>query len=592
MKNTRNLLFGPLLLVAFLLTGLNANAQCNTDPNGDCDGDGILNSVDLDADNDGILNTDEGTGCQPTNSTARGVAWAGNWGTPSPYNPTILNSDIIASAEDLIVGPGINASVGSLITLNGGIGTTNFDGAFAADDYVEYGFTSGTSGAQIESFSWYHPGAPGSYAVSVLISDDDFATHTLLRDGIRITNSGVPANPFSHVTFSRATTPFPVTNNTAYKVRVYMYNKSSFGTTPILDDFTLRFCSNDVDGDGIIDMYDNDSDGDGCVDAMEGDGSFGFADIDSNGRLTGSVDSDGIPVAAGSSGQAFGTAGDAAVVTTECANADDDNDGVINLLDAYPNDITKAFNSYYPSENNVATIAFEDLWPFVGDYDFNDTAIDYNMNVITNGQNEVDEIVFTITLTDDGGGFNNAYAIEMPNVPTNAIQSVSGQLLSGSVFTLAANGTEQGQSNVVIPIFDNDVAALGQTLTVVVNFNGSLVIDPWFQSTSAPFNPFIVVDGVREMEIHLPGNGTTDLGNATPTVTGTNADADGNYATDGGLPWAINIIDRIPLPTEKTPINEGFIYFNEWAQSGGTSRTDWYQDKSGYRATAKLRQRL
>ena len=43
------------------------------------------------------------------------------------------------------------------------------------------------------------------------------------------------------------------------------------------------------------------------------------------------------------------------------------------------------------------------------------------------------------------------------------------------------------------------------------------------------------------------------------------------------------------MPTEKTPINESFIYFSDWATSGGQNNTDWFEDKPGYRDTAKLK---
>ena len=48
----------PFFLI--ILTSGNLYAQCaDTSPTGDCDGDSILNGVDLDDDNDGILDTNE-----------------------------------------------------------------------------------------------------------------------------------------------------------------------------------------------------------------------------------------------------------------------------------------------------------------------------------------------------------------------------------------------------------------------------------------------------------------------------------------------------------------------------------------------------
>jgi hypothetical protein len=61
----------------------------------------------------------------------------------------------------------------------------------------------------------------------------------------------------------------------------------------------------DTDGDGIPDYLDTDSDGDGCSDAIEGSMSFSTSQT-SGGRLTGGVDSHGIPLLAGT-GQGIGT---------------------------------------------------------------------------------------------------------------------------------------------------------------------------------------------------------------------------------------------------------------------------------------------
>jgi hypothetical protein len=53
--------FRILCTLALLLVSSLTAAQCaDTSDSGDCDGDGVLNGVDLDDDNDGILDTDEG----------------------------------------------------------------------------------------------------------------------------------------------------------------------------------------------------------------------------------------------------------------------------------------------------------------------------------------------------------------------------------------------------------------------------------------------------------------------------------------------------------------------------------------------------
>jgi len=265
---------------------------------------------------------------------------------------------------------------------------------------------------------------------------------------------------------------------------------------------------------------------------------------------------------------------------------DCDGDGILNIFDDFPNDDDKAAKSYYPGENSMATLLFEDLWPFVGDYDFNDIAVNYRITIITNAQNQVVELGFELELVNNGGSFVNAFAFEIEGFDPANVASISGQQLSENLFSLDENGTESNQTNTVIGIFDNDAAVINQTIQVTVVMASPQVL---VNIGTAPFDPFLIINGNREMEVHLIGEDPTDLGNSTPQVTGSNADPDGNYATDNGLPWAMNIVEQIKLPLEKEPINEGYLHFNEWAESGGTNKADWYLDKPGYRNTEKLK---
>jgi hypothetical protein len=68
--------------------------------------------------------------------------------------------------------------------------------------------------------------------------------------------------------------------------------------------------------------------------------------------------------------------------TINYTSNDSDGDGVSDQFDDYPDDPLRAFNNFYPSEDGFGTLAFEDLWPGKGDFDFNDMVIDYSINQI------------------------------------------------------------------------------------------------------------------------------------------------------------------------------------------------------------------
>ncbi len=265
---------------------------------------------------------------------------------------------------------------------------------------------------------------------------------------------------------------------------------------------------------------------------------------------------------------------------------DQDGDGVVDSVDEYPNDATRAYAVTYPSSSTKASLVFEDLWPFKGDWDFNDTSIDYSISKIFNASNEVVAIDFDYIVTSDGAGFVNSMAFEIEGLNPNNVSSTDGQILDKAVFELSTNGTEIGQQHAVIPLFDDHSILVNQENRVSVE-----LVTPISNSSldSAPFNPFLVANGVRDKEIHLANYEPTSLGNSQPNVSGNNSDVDGDYTTENGLPWAINVIESFPLLQEKEPINEGYLYFEEWGLSGGQNRRDWYKNIEGYRNYSKLK---
>ncbi|MBF2708372.1 LruC domain-containing protein [Flavobacterium soyangense] len=283
---------------------------------------------------------------------------------------------------------------------------------------------------------------------------------------------------------------------------------------------------------------------------------------------------------------------------------DTDGDGVGDSLDEYPTDPTKAFNNYYPAKNSTGTLAFEDLWPSKGDYDFNDLVVDYNFNQVTNASNKIVEINAALTVRAIGASFKNGFSLQFNTTPSN-VKSVTGQNLNNGVFTLNSNGTEQKQSKAVIPIFDDPYKVLNTATAITNTYVGGAYSAPKTMNIkiefitpmplssfgTAPYNPFIVASGIRGKEIHLPANTPTDLADKSKFGTG---DDDSNLATqkyymsDNNLPWAINIPVQFAYPAEQQDITKAFLLFNKWAESQGTNFMDWYIDKNGYRDSSKL----
>jgi len=295
-------------------------------------------------------------------------------------------------------------------------------------------------------------------------------------------------------------------------------------------------------------------------------------------------------------------------VPTVDKGGDKDGDGVPDQLDAFPDDASKAYVSYYPSASGFANVAFEDNWPAKGDYDLNDVIVKYRYTFESNAQNKVVTIKGDYSVTAVGASFKNGFGVQFP-FAASAVQSVTGQKFKNTYITLASNGVEAGQSKAVIIPFDNTDAMInnpdnsffvntlsskdkvtnGVTSSVVVNLSSPVALST---ITAATINPFLISNSRRAYEVHLPGFAPTDKADAKLLGTGDDnsvAASSRYYQTKENWPWAISFNDNFVYPLEQVKITDAYLHFADWASSGGTQFPDWYTNTGvGYRATSVL----
>jgi LruC domain-containing protein len=272
------------------------------------------------------------------------------------------------------------------------------------------------------------------------------------------------------------------------------------------------------------------------------------------------------------------------VFSVNDAEIDTDGDGVLDINDVSPDNPDIAFEYFTPSKYGKGTVAFEDLWPYKGDYDFNDLALSYQAIVYLNAQNLAVKIDINCYVKSNGAGYTNGIGFEIEGLVPSQIESVTGPILVNNYINLNPNGTEANQDKAVIILTDDADYLLNET-TVSINFTDPI-------STSAlgvaPFNPFLIVDANREREVHLPYRNRTTLGVYNPQAAGVNSDLDGNYISDSGYPWAISIIHDFKVPKENVNITNAYNFFVSWAETGGLQFKDWYKDNPGYRNTKDI----
>jgi LruC domain-containing protein len=266
-------------------------------------------------------------------------------------------------------------------------------------------------------------------------------------------------------------------------------------------------------------------------------------------------------------------------------------------------------DNLYPA-TGFGTLAFEDLWPGKGDYDFNDVVIDYQFELISNTGNFVDQIVGTFVLKAFGASYENGFGFQLSEDLDPADLYVEGMQITESFINLNGNGTEANQSKPTIIVFDNaynEMQHPGMGIGVNTTPEAPYVQPVEFeiriylpentytfaQVDIASFNPFIIVNKNRGVEVHLPNYPPTDL--VDMSLFGTWEDnsnpATGRwYVNDKNLPWAINIYESFAYPIEKQEVLWAHLKFAEWAMSGGVQFPDWYKNLTGYRNSSLIYQ--
>lgn len=322
--------------------------------------------------------------------------------------------------------------------------------------------------------------------------------------------------------------------------------------------------------------------------------------------------------------------------------ADSDGDGISDAFDDYPNDPSKALNSYFPAKNDYGTLLFEDLWPTRGDYDFNDMVIDYNITHVTNASNQLVQIVGEYTVKALGGGYHNGFAFQTNLLPSQ-VASVSYQWEKSGVqqagtpprygtIQYAANGLESGHQKATIVVFEDGYDVTPPSLVnrpfysnvaddepvktpgkvrVTINLTNPVALSA---IESVPYNPFIIVNPVsfvndqfmisriRDIEVHLPGFAPTSKANQSlfGTQDDTSNPSQGRYYKDSNnRPWALNMPTRFAHLKEHLnqpsgwvslgeDIRNGYLQFDPWSQSSGVQSKDWYRNLPNYRDETKL----
>lgn len=335
-------------------------------PNTDTDGDGIVDYFDLDDDNDGILDTIE---CPViyfglsnlqllTGSVGSSTSFVAGTKLIKTNALSYLNNqyDAIVTIISKNTGSGefsLTASGGNL-ALRNTIPNTNPYGEFKIE-FVPTGTVTNASTTFTPTTIPYLTlqfndiDGNNNNASTELIGYKVSTLPNSLTIGSELENLGFlaggpsPTTSYSyyrHKNLSLGTSiPNDNTNSEGFKIyfnynsyssAAFVFGLTGSGTTALseraasINEKTEYACDSDLDG--IPNHLDTDSDGDGCSDAAEGDENVLYQSI-SSGRITGTVDANGVPIIVnnsgiadigGDQGQGLGNAQTISVVDCKC----------------------------------------------------------------------------------------------------------------------------------------------------------------------------------------------------------------------------------------------------------------------------------
>lgn len=217
------------------------------------------------------------------------------------------------------------------------------------------------------------------------------------------------------------------------------------------------------------------------------------------------------------------------------------------------------------TETTYHTYAFEDIWPYGGDYDLNDVIVEHKREMTFSSKgNSVQKIVDTFTPVQPAGSaaYQDAFAIQL-GIDDGMVENM--QLSDGMTY----------ESDTRCIIVTEDAARdLGKTFTVTRIIKNGLAKE----NVTEDLNPFIIAgykkNDMARTEMHLPKHKATSRANTKLINTG----KDAYYVDkDGAYPFAISLPIRkfVPSP-EYINIGKTYLKFDEWAASKGAKSADWY----------------
>jgi len=261
--------------------------------------------------------------------------------------------------------------------------------------------------------------------------------------------------------------------------------------------------------------------------------------------------------------------------------------------------------TYYPYSTGWTTLAFEDNWPYEGDYDMNDLVV-HMRSAIHKKNAGVTKVDLKAEVSAVGAAYHNGFAIRLPGVKRAQVDADNIELEINGTKVTDFSPLENDRDEAIVIVTYNlwDYVSSGELCNyyrtepgcgsdIQMSFSASIpmhnpvaaelngLLDPFLFATPGAWHGghFVTAPG-RGYEIHLKNQEPTEaFDRSLFTQAGEDASVPDEglyYQTKNGLPWALEIGTRWNHPIEYHDVNHAYPLFARFAESNGQLNSYWY----------------
>ena len=276
------------------------------------------------------------------------------------------------------------------------------------------------------------------------------------------------------------------------------------------------------------------------------------------------------------------TATDVDFLDTQAAGRED---APLVVLTNSPTEV--ASRVYYPSSTSYYLVGYEDQYPQLGDYDFNDLVFAYIVNFGLNDEFNVVTVSAEGYLIARGGSYDHSWHLRIP-LPEGSQADGTFQLY---IPPGSSSGSELIQyidtsSGLDVTLFNNTTSLffdpaspftntiwdaehiLGHKFSFEISLSNPVTLAAMDE---APFDPYLFVHNTN-LEIHLEGKSAVlaESDNINRGLT--------SFSDENGYPFALVFPEEWKFPNEYVDIGAAYPELLEYIQSNRQSKVDWYQN--------------